>query len=152
MAEVFEDAFMEAQRNMLEIAYDYVDGRANKLYAFAFYENGENFFDYFFLIRGQLVKRNKVNDTLRPGEEPYDASGDRQVEHMKDGVAELRVIRKACQEYGRPMPVQMKLTYDMEQEELDADYSYDPANTGPDDYRMGDDFCDIWFEEVKASL
>jgi hypothetical protein len=46
----------------------------------------------------------------------------------------------------------MKLVYDVEREEFDAEYSYDPANTGPDDYRMGNHFCDIWFDEVEASL
>jgi hypothetical protein len=152
MAEVFEDVFSEAQRAMLEIAYDYVDGRADKLYVFAFCEDGQVYFDAFFLIHRKLVRRFQANDAIIPGEQPYETNNDRQFELMGDGIEEIEAIRRACLEHDRPMPVQMKLIYDMEREEMDAEYSYDRANLGPDDHRVGPDFCDIWFDEVEASL
>ncbi|STY43524.1 Uncharacterised protein [Listeria grayi] len=67
---------------------------------------------------------------------------------MKEGVREIREIESVCETYDRPIPTEMRLTYDVKANSLKSDYQYEPVYSNTDDKHSSDIFME-WIEAEK---
>ncbi|MCS1351664.1 DUF600 domain-containing protein [Mechercharimyces sp. CAU 1602] len=146
MTKLFEDYFSELQADMVSICLEYVNNEADNIYIYCFHEEGWYSFNVFYKIRGVVVRKHKLNEI--PGVNfVYDTSGERQNAVLNVGIDNLKKIKKKCEEFGRDVPKEMKLHYDVRSNKLQAKYRYDLVVTH-DEELLPDDLFDSWFEEV----
>ncbi|MEI5990778.1 hypothetical protein A5881_002283 [Enterococcus termitis] len=151
MTKIFEDEFMEWQSDMVDIAKEYIENRAEKIYLYGSIEGGGYSFNLFFKINNQIVTMDQVNSVLNEGEREYDLSDDRQWAVLRVGTKDLQEIKKVCTKYEQPVPTQFKLYYDVHENSLKAKYKYDPMYSNTDDLHSSDIFMS-WYEEVKQEI
>ena len=144
----FEDKFSELQADMVSICLNNVKKRAEKIYIYCSYENGVISSSYFYNINGNIVERHKLNEAIKIGEERYDVSVDRQKDVIKIINSDIEELLKICKEYGRPMPTEMKIVYDVKNNSHKAEYKYELVYSN-DAVKTASDIAAEWFEEVK---
>ncbi|WP_166246605.1 immunity protein YezG family protein [Paenibacillus turpanensis] len=144
----FEEKFSELQSDMISICMEYVEDRADKVYVYASREEGVTSSSFFYLINNKYVECHKVNDALENGDERYDVSQDRMFMVLRILNEDIGKIKALCEEYGRDVPTEMKLIYDVNSGKFRAEYQYDLIYTN-DDIKTADDIADEWFEEIK---
>ncbi|WP_240456681.1 DUF600 domain-containing protein [Virgibacillus halodenitrificans] len=151
---VFEDYFSELQADMVAICLEYVENKAEDTYIYCSYEPEMYAFDVFFKINSQLVFKHNLNDavdsTTKIGNKAliYDTSEQRQEAVLDIGIENLEKIREKCKEYGKEMPTEIKLYYNVKQNSLKGKYRYDLVYSH-DEELLPDDIFNSWFEEVK---
>lgn len=153
MNKVFEDYLSELQTDMVAICLEYVDNHAEDIYVYCSYEPEMYAFDVFFRINGKVVRRNNLNDAVNEiGKKSmfYDTSEDRQEAVLDIGLKNLEEINKKCKEFGKEMPTEIKLHYNVKQNSLKGQYRYDLVYSN-DDELLPDDIFELWFEGVKQS-
>lgn len=154
MSKVFEDYLSELQADMVAICLEYVGNEAEDIYIYCSYEPEMYVFDVFFKINGQFVFKHNLNDAVSDtsviGKERliYDTSEQRQEAVLDIGLENLEKIHEKCKEYGREMPTEIKLHYNVKQNSLKGKYSYDLVYSN-DEELLPDDILNLWFEEVK---
>jgi len=146
MKKVFEDYFSELQADMVSICMEYVENRAEMIYIYCSCEEGVISSDFFYRINGTIKERDKLNDLHSIN--TYNTSVERQ-----DGVLEIInediiKIKELCKQYGREMPTEMKLIYDVKRNSLAANYKYDLIYSS-DPEKTADNVANEWFEEIK---
>ena len=92
----FDEKFRELYTNMVEIAYEYVNGNKEEvddIYIYGSIEAGDFYYKSFYKINGQIVKMNNVNtvSTMQ-----YDASRDRMIALMCQGIESYYKFSKSC--------------------------------------------------------
>ncbi len=150
MGKVFEDYFTELQTDMISICLEYVEDRAEKIYIYCSYENNMISGDFFYKINGKVVHNNKLNDAIADREKPYDVSIDRQKEVIDIIIEDIISLKKLCQEYQRDMPTQIKLIYDVSENKVQADYSYDIIFSN-DKKKTSYDVLEEWYQLEKSN-
>ncbi|EMY5504316.1 DUF600 domain-containing protein [Bacillus wiedmannii] len=156
MSKVFEDYLSELQTDMVAICLEYVENHADDVYIYCSYEPEMYAFDVFYKINGQVVRKHNLNDVANDisetGKKPllYDTSEHRQEAVLDIGLNNLEEIHKKCKEYGREMPTEIKLHYNVKQNSLKGKYRYDLVYSN-DEELLPDDILDLWFEEVEKS-
>ncbi|EUJ29308.1 Uncharacterised protein [Listeria grayi] len=145
MAKVFEDVFMEIQADMISLGLDYVESQAEKVFIYVSYEESALTFNVFYQIKGKIVTISKVNEVL----------GNKKNFNKKEvfsilnaGIKELDRIISACKEYDRPIPTEMRLTYDVKANSLKSDYQYEPVYSNTDDKHSSDIFME-WIDAER---
>ena len=145
----FEEKFTEYQADMVSICLEYVDWRADTIYIYCSYEINMIYGDCFFKIHGKITERHKLNDVKSDKESfEYDVSEERQIGLLDIISEDIEKIEALCTEYGRAMPTEMKLVYDVKSNSLKADYCYENLWTDSEE-KLGMDIFGEWFEEVK---
>ena len=149
MKNVFEEQFTEYQADMVSICLEYVDWRADVIYIYCSYESNTIYGDCFFKIHGKILEKHKLNDVKSDEEDfEYDVSEERQ-RGLLDIISEdIEKIYALCIEYGKDMPTEMKLIYDVKKNSLKADYCYENLWTDSET-KLGLHICEEWFEEIK---
>ncbi|MGC4377586.1 DUF600 domain-containing protein [Fictibacillus sp. Mic-4] len=147
MQKVFEDYLTELQADIVAICLEYVENQADDIYIYCSYEPEMYAFDVFYKINGKVVLKNNVNDAVG-NEKFYDTSEVRQEAVLDIGIKNLEEIHKKCIEFGREMPTEIKLHYNVKQNSLKGHYRYDLIYSN-DDELLPDDIFDQWYEEVK---
>ncbi|WLR42629.1 DUF600 domain-containing protein [Bacillus carboniphilus] len=153
MKKIFEDYLSEIQTDMVAICLEYVEEKAEDIYIYCSYEPKMYSFDVFYKINGIVVLKNKLNDAIKDKSRDlffYDTSEDRQEAVLDIGLKNLKEIHNKCEEFGREMPTEIKLHYDVKKNSLKANYRYDLIYTN-DDELLPDDIFDCWFQEVKKN-
>ncbi|MFD2656794.1 DUF600 domain-containing protein [Gracilibacillus thailandensis] len=153
MSKIFEDYLSELQADMVAICLEYVENMAEDIYIYCSYEPEMYAFDVFYRINGQIVLKNNLNEAIdNTNHKPIfcDTSENRQEAVLDIGLKNLEEIHKKCKEYGRDMPTEIKLHYNVKQNSLKANYKYDLVYSN-DDELLPDDIFDNWFEEVKEN-
>lgn len=145
MAKVFEDVFMDIQGNMISLGLDYVRSQAEKVFIYASNEEGAMSFNVFYQIKGEVVTPDEVNRIVN---KKIDDSDDKVFSLLKEGVREIREIESVCETYDRPIPTEMRLTYDVKANSLKSDYQYEPVYSNTDDKHSSDIFME-WIEAEK---
>ncbi|MCS1351671.1 hypothetical protein [Mechercharimyces sp. CAU 1602] len=70
----------------------------------------------------------------------YDVSSERQDAVLDVGINDLKKIKKKCEEFGRDMPTEMKLYYNVSGKKLQVKYGYDLVVTHDDELVPADLF------------
>ncbi|ETT62794.1 MULTISPECIES: hypothetical protein [Paenibacillus] len=155
MTKVFEDYFSELQADMVSICLEYVSNKADMIYIYGSNEFGQFSTDVFYQINNFIVKKHKVNDAVSDTDSNsrpvYNISKERQVALLNILNKNLREISDLCKKNNREMPTEMKLTYDVFKNKLDARYSYEIKYTN-DPEKLSSHIFDDWFEEVGGKL
>lgn len=144
--EEFEDKFSGLQVDMISICMENVEDRADKVYVYVACEQGMIASKFYYLINNKYVKAHKVNDAWE--DERYDVSPTRQGMVLNIINEDIEKIEELCKEYGRDMPTEMKMIYDVKSGGFQAQYNYDLVHT-KDNTKTPKAFADEWFEEIK---
>ena len=156
MENVFEDYFSEYQADMISICMEYVDYReeVETVFVYASWENGWRGCGVFFKVNGKIVSRgNGLMYALQDKGYSLDVSSQRQ-RSMLDILNEDHIkINEVCKKFGREMPTEMKLIYDVKSGQFSADYQYDLVRTKDiDNLVTVGEAEDIWMAEEAAKL
>lgn len=87
---------------------------------------------------------NEVN-TVLPGCEQVDDSQEMISNLLRIGTRDLIRLAKVCKEFDRPVPVLVKLVYDVTAGKLDAKYEYDQITSSVDVASF--DLFESWMKE-----
>ncbi len=104
MNKPFEDYLSEHQADMISIALEYVDSRADEVFVHAASEEGTSSFDVFYKINGKIVRKEEINSAVNPGETKYDDSEERQDAMLDIGLDNIDAIEEKCLEFGVKPP------------------------------------------------
>lgn len=148
MSRVFEDVFTEIQADMVSICLEYVEKRAEKIYIYCSYENNMISSGFFYKINGKVVKKHKLNDVISNEQAKYDVSIQRQKGAISIINEDIKAIKELCQQNQREMPTQIKLTYDILTNKLNADYSYELTFSN-DKNKTAYDVLEEWYMSEK---
>lgn len=149
MVESFGDKLIELQSDMVSIALEYIEKKADKIYIYASMEDGIISGDAFFEINGALYEKHKVNDSSSSAS--FDISGNRQKMLMKIIIEDLEKIESLCKQYNQDVPTQYKMIYYVETGKFDSQISYDNFFSHTED-KTSSDIFDEWFDEVKKEV
>ncbi|MGQ3376811.1 DUF600 domain-containing protein [Priestia endophytica] len=144
----FEDKFSGLQGDMISICMEFVEDRADKVYVYASCEEGMISGRFYYCINNTYVKPRKVNDALGDGYQTIDVSPERGIAVLKIICGDIEEIEELCKNYGRDMPTEMKMIYDVKSGGFQAQYNYDLVHS-IDDVKTPGAFADEWFEEIK---
>lgn len=144
MAQVFEDFISEIQTDMVDVCLEYVQDQADYIYIYGATEEHMYYGSYFYKIGGEFVEKDKVNRII-PG---IDTSASVQTQVGKILVEDLLKLKSVCEHFGRKLPTEIKLVYDVEKNSLTADYSYE--NTLEKSGLIGADAVENWFENLNS--
>jgi vacuolar-type H+-ATPase subunit F/Vma7 len=153
MTKVFEDYFSELQADMVSICLEYVNNKADKIFIYASNEFGQFTSDVFYKINNCVVEKHRLNSAVQneDSQHIYNVSKERQVAVLNICNDNLRKIKDLCQENNREMPTEMKLIYDVPQNNLKAQYSYEIKYTN-DPVKTAGHIFDEWFVEMGGKL
>lgn len=143
MPKIFEDVFMEVQADMISLGIDYVESQAEKVFIYASNEEGAMDFNVFYQIKGQIVATDEVNAVV---DKKIDDSDDKTFDMLGMGLDYFKQLDSVCNEYDRPIPTEIRLTYDVRANSLKSDYQYEPVYINTKDL----DSSDIFMEWVEA--
>ena len=144
--EIFEDAFSAIQVDMVQICLEYVDNRADKIFIYASFEENTISCDFFYDINGHKIERNKLNLI----DDTYDTSIQRQKMCMDILVDDMKQLISLCQKHERDIPTEIKITYDVNSNSLNANYQYGPVYSQYHN-KTSDDIYEEWFKEISAT-
>ncbi len=153
---MFEDYFSEVQADMVAVCLEYVENEADDIYIYCSYEPEMYAFDVFFKINNHLVHKHHVNEAVNSGSSTgekvmIDTSTHRQEAVLDIGIENVRRLHEICKEYGREMPTEIKLHYNVKNGDLKGKYRYDCVYSN-DEVLLPDDIFDLWFEEVSKGM
>ena len=148
MEKVFEDYFSDLQADMVSVCLEYVQNKADMIFIYGSYEMNTVVSEYFYKIDGVILERNKLNDIVHPSGFWYDVSADLQVQVLDILNENIIKIAELCKEYGREIPTELKMIYDVSTKGFKADYQYDTIYS-KDPYKTANDIANEWYEEVK---
>ncbi|ANS75339.1 hypothetical protein AWM70_12575 [Paenibacillus yonginensis] len=149
MSKVFEDIFSELQTDMVAICLEYVQNKAEEIYIYCSFEERVISSDFFCRINGKIVKKHKLNDALNDNDSfRYNTSVERQKTVLRIINEDIEKTYNLCNEYGREMPTEIKLVYNVIRNSLNAEYKYELVYS-KDPVKTADDVAKEWFEEIQ---
>ena len=143
---MFEDEFSELQADMVDICNEYSCNAADKIFIYVAYED-LLFAMHFHIINNKILMPGKLNDSEL--DINFDVSKDCQKQVLDVLDEDVKKIKTVCDKYNRPMPTEMRLTYEPKTKKFNAEYKYE--NQTSDDVSVFGNY-DAWFEEEKAKL
>lgn len=123
----FENQFSELISDILGVCYEYVEGRAEKIYVYLSNEAQIQYCGCFYKINGRVVRRGKLSTALQPGELPYDEKDDvqrRLGEILREDWTKLWTLFR---QYERPVPTEIRMVYDVATGKPDVRMRYEPV-------------------------
>ncbi|MEN2667813.1 DUF600 domain-containing protein [Listeria aquatica] len=150
MAKMFEEYFTDLQADMVSICLEYSEKKVEKIYIYGSIENNTTAFNVFFESKGKLLHLNELNSVLEQNNK-IDDHIDRQFGVLQIGVEDIEKIRHLCEEYKMDVPTEIKIQYDVLENNMNADYRYENVYSNTKDKTDNDIFND-WFEEIKITL
>lgn len=137
MGKVFEDEFMDLHSSIIDLCREFTRDRVDMIYAYCSIEDGAYSFNAFFTTNGKARSAWEMDIS----EEIRDA-------FFRIGIQETIKIGELCEEYGRPVPTQIKMIYDVKTKKFASEYQYKPMETmeiGTHDLFYG------WVKEVDPT-
>lgn len=142
MDKIFEDEFMDIQTEMVQIGLDFeekVSEDVEKMFLLIFCQGNSFSASIFFKVGNQILEWQDMR--IDGGYDTYiNVFFQKEYEQSKQ-------LQELFRANGRPCPEELRLTYDLETEEFDAEYGYD-VPVGIDI----DDLCKVWADELRAKL
>lgn len=120
MKRVFEDEYMDLHAEIISLCLDALEEEqgVDVVYAYCSIEGAIYTFNAFFTRKGKAYTLDDINL-------PFDALSDILGEGAQIGIE----IGALCKEFGRPVPTEIKMIYEVGQESLAVDYKYEPQET-----------------------
>lgn len=143
---MFEERISELQKKMLALGLEYSTNSASKIYIYGSHENNLFDFDAFFEVEGEILKKHKVPLGLTQSQ-----MIERQRMFVDIGLSDFIEFCEIFSSYDKPVPTQLKLTYDLVGRKAGAEYSYDLFYSNSDTLTSDDIFLQ-WYEEVKEKV
>ncbi|MBA6134221.1 DUF600 domain-containing protein [Pseudomonas juntendi] len=144
MNKQLEDHLPKHQADMISIALEYVDNKADEVFVHAASEEGTSSFDVFYKINGKIVRKEEINSAVNPGKTKYDDTEERQDAMLDIGLDNIEAIEEKCLEFGVKTPTEMRLHYDVKSGRFRAKLRYDNVFTDTPDLLPGNVF-DAWY-------
>lgn len=94
------------------------------------------------------MEKHQLNDIKHADSFKYDTSDERQYGATGIIIEDIKKIKKLCDQYGKDMPTEMKLIYDVKKNRLAANYSYENKWSDPET-KLPEDIFDEWIEDVR---
>ena len=123
----FENQFSELISDILGVCYEYVEGRAEKIYVYLSNEAQIQYCGCFYKINGRVVRRGKLSTALQPGELPYDEKDDVQRRLCDILREDWGKIVDLFRQNKRPMPTEIRMVYDVATGRPDVRIQYEPV-------------------------
>lgn len=139
MLDGFEDAFMEAQADVVSLALELLKNAgilADKIYLYLFQNEVQDFFNAFLEINHQVYSLN----ALFSDPEIY--------AFLDAGIEAIEHIIQVCDTYQAKCPNELKLTYQIQTKAFDAEYSYEDFVTEQDEGLV--ERFENWENEIRA--
>mgnify|MGYP001630885857 CR=1 FL=1 len=111
----FEDAFMDAQSEIISLCLEFLDltGQdADEIYAYAYQNEHETMFNAFFKKDGTILSAGKLGS-----DEQSDA-------FLHVGIESVIKLVAVCKKYEHKCPNECKLIYHVTSKQFDAKYEY----------------------------
>lgn len=138
MSKVFEDEFMELQTGLIALCLEVTNGKVDKVFAYGSNEKHSTMFNAFFEVNGEIRTLNTLGI---PKELAFQFLG--------IGIEDLEKLDDIGKTYGRPVPTELKLYYDVRTKKFRSEYRYEEicsARTG----RAAEDVFNEWIAEMKG--
>ena len=138
MSKVFEDEFMELQTGLISLCLEVTQGKVDKVFAYGSNEKKSTMFNAFFEVDGEIKTLNLLGV---PRELAF--------QFLSLGMDDLEKLDSIGKKYGRPVPTELKLYYDVRTKKFRSEYKYEEvcsARTG----RAAEDVFDEWIAEMKG--
>lgn len=139
----YEELLVEVQSELVAASLEYAGSGVSDVYIFGSTEQNTIFFDPFFAVDGRIYERHKVP--------AVDTSIPRQRALVKYGNKQLRRLVEASTEFNQPLPLRLKLHYEVAKRSLDSAFEYVPlvsATVGLTEQ----DISDQWRASLEAEL
>jgi len=136
----FEDKFMELQSELISLCLEVTQKSANKIYAYASIEERSHTFNVFFEVNNEIKTLNQLAIDQKS-----------RLQFLKLGTSDLIKIKELCKEYDHTPPTEIKMYYDVDTGEYNADYRYEEVCSGETGITAYDVFMD-WVDEIKKSV
>ena len=143
---MFEDYFTEIQSDMVSICLEYVENKADEIYIYTSFESNVATSNYFYNIGGNILKKHNLNNANNGFN--YDVSLERQRDCLQILIDDIKQLVEVCKKYGRPMPTEIKMVYDVKTKQFNADYKYNLVHSNHKT-KTADDIVNDWYYEVK---
>ena len=146
----FDKKFQELCSKMVEIAFEFVKRNQTAIdavYVYGSVENKEFFYNNFYCVNGQTVKKHKVNTV---SSQQYNISSEQQFALLKLGNRYLEETAHLFVADGREVPTLMKMTYNPKTGHYNNDISYELQYSNDADRTDVEGF-EEWFNEMKKS-
>lgn len=151
MTKRFEDYFSGLQADMVAVCLEYVGHDAEEIYIYGSYEPEMYAFDVFYKLNGRVLQKHELNDDpILTHNQRYDLSEKRQEAVLNEGLALLEALHQQCIAFGREMPTEMKLYYNVNHNSLNGKYRYDLIYSIDKDL-LPDDLFNEWYEDIRGS-
>lgn len=127
----FEEKLKTYLSSMIEVVFEYVGNNkeeVDEIYIFCSTEESL-FFQFFYSINGQIVKKHKVNDLLIL---KCDTSKERQFSVLDIGMEDLSGIVSLFNGSQKDVPKSIKISYKPLTKEMDTHFIYDNRLIGTD--------------------
>ena len=102
--------------------------------------------NYFYNIGGNILKKHNLNNANNGFN--YDVSLERQRDCLQILIDDIKQLVEVCKKYGRPMPTEIKMVYDVKTKQFNADYKYNLVHSNHKT-KTADDIVNDWYYEVK---
>ena len=140
MEKIFEDHLSKIQADMVSIALEYIEHRADEIYIYTANEDGINAFDVLYKINGTIVEKENINSALKTGEPKYDTSENRMNSMLDIGLDDLEALEEKCNEFNQEVPSEMRIHYIVKSNEMRAKLRYDKVFSGDAELTPGNIF------------
>lgn len=142
MEKVFEDEFMEVQSRLISLCLELLKigkQQMDQVYVYCNLERCSTLFDAFFVKNNKVVQKEKVG-----------AGWKTVINFLKIGINEAEKIRKVCKDYGKTVPDEIKMIYDIRSGKFQTEYGYEERTQIEE--KSAAQLVDDWTEEVERSL
>ena len=143
--ETFEDKLAILQEDMISIALEYSDDKADKVYLFASHENNSFYFNVFFKIGKSYYKKHQLKEFQ------VDTSINRQSQLVDIALNDFIKICEAFSDNNREIPTQLKIMYNKKHQKASGKFSYN-IHYSNSDTLTADDIFEQWYNEVKEEV
>ncbi len=143
----FVKANTEIQSDMVSICLEYVKNKADKIYIYASFEPNVVTSNYFYNIGGNILKKHNLNNANNGFN--YDVSIERQRDCLQILIDDIKQLIEVCKKYSRPMPTEIKMVYDVNTKQFNADYKYNLVYSNHKT-KTADDIVNDWYYEVST--
>ena len=138
---VFEDEFMEVQSGLISLCMEFLgENEIEKIYAYCSIEGKACSFNAFFGTNSGIKTITEIESNMR-----------RAMQFLRTGCHDLVKMKEVCATHEKPVPTEIKMTYDVKSGKFDAEYRYDEICS----LKTGKDQSEVfmsWVNEMKKEV